>query len=127
MKQESRYSNVSIYNHELSKCILQIPSMFAAEPVFHYAQGLNTRAGAQVERPEPSTLQKAMAAADIMKSLLSSTYSSFGSRGHSNERNAVEEPGPMQNESMIYKKIDRPLVLKEEVPLRTSYLLFVIN
>jgi len=69
LKQMGKLTIVRDYNREFSKWLLQIPSMTAAEQIFHYSQGLKTRTRIEVERSEPNTLQDAMKIADRLDSL----------------------------------------------------------
>ena len=69
MKQMGKLTQVTEYNREFSKRLLQNPSMAMAEQIFYYSQGLKTRTGIEVERAEPSTLQEAMKITDRHDSL----------------------------------------------------------
>ncbi len=94
LKQMGKLTIVRDYNREFSKWLLQIPSMTAAEQIFHYSQGLKTRTRIEVERSEPNTLQDAMKIADRLDSLYTSGQNSFGF-GRSNN-NHSGGPTPMQ-------------------------------
>ena len=72
LKQMGKLTLVQDYNREFSRWLLQISSMTAAEQIFHYSQGLNTRTIIEVERAEPQSLQDAMKIADRLDSLFNS-------------------------------------------------------
>lgn len=45
-------------NYVSSKHVVQVPSMTAAEQIFHHRQGLKTPVEIEVEPSDPSSLQK---------------------------------------------------------------------
>ena len=78
LKQMGKLTLVRDYNREFSRWLLQIPSMTAAEQIFHYSQGLKTRTGIEVERAELQSLQDAMKIADRLDSHFNRGQNCFG-------------------------------------------------
>ena len=77
LKEISKLTLVRELDGKVSRWILHILGMTAAEQIFHYRQGLNTRTRIEVERAEQQSLQDAMKNADRLDSLFKSGENQF--------------------------------------------------
>ena len=108
LKQMGKFTAVRAYNQEVSKWLLQVPSMTAPEQIFHYSQGLKNRTRIEIERSEPQSLQDAMRIADRIDSLYQNaqSFSNFGF-GSSTNNGFSDRPTPMQIGNMNYQRRNR--------------------